>query len=247
MDVALILISKQFRTQTQEETMLTQPIGIKSAEAKYAGLQCDCDTENKEMDCVRVRYKLSIQNTNMIQMECEKCQRWVHCKCYGYFGSDDPRINDFHFCYQCLYGRGSSAYHEAIELIKRRKLLALAINCGEVVHDVKNSLARKLAIPDPELGKLIGELQKDKFLIQQKGVNYNRWKVTKSARKLKSINYRYFNPKKSSLDIRRKTGTIMSSAEEEMLSESGKNHDSDTEYSEHDVPYLPNAFGKKIK
>lgn len=182
----------------------------------------------------------------MIQMECEKCQRWVHCECYGYTGSEDPRIKDFHFCYLCLYGKGSS-YYEAIELIKRRKLLALAINRGEVVHDVKNPLTRKIAIPDPELSKIIRELQKDKFLIQQKGVDYNSWRVTKSARKLKSINHSYFNPMKSRLETKSKPGTIMSSAGEEMLSESGRNHDSDTEYSEHDVPYLPNAFGKKMK
>lgn len=179
-------------------------------------------------------------------MECEKCQNWVHCQCYGYKGVEDPRVKDFHFCYKCLYGKNSLAYQEAVELIKRRKLLALAIERGEVVHDEYNFLARKLAIPENELDKMIGELLKEKFLIKRKGVDYNLWKVTKSVRKLKSINHRYFNPKNSRLNTRAKTGTILSSAEEEGLSDFGKAHESDTDYSEHEIPYLPNAFGKKV-
>ena len=54
MDETLVLIFKQFRTQTQEEIMLTQPIGAKSEETKNEGSQCDCNIENEEIDCVRI-------------------------------------------------------------------------------------------------------------------------------------------------------------------------------------------------
>jgi meiosis-specific protein HOP1 len=36
------------------------------------------------------------------QLACEFCDRWQHLVCYGYLGSEDPRIPNIHACYACL-------------------------------------------------------------------------------------------------------------------------------------------------
>lgn len=35
-------------------------------------------------------------------MNCGFCNTWQHLHCYGYLGSDDPRVPDIHACYRCL-------------------------------------------------------------------------------------------------------------------------------------------------
>lgn len=37
-----------------------------------------------------------------MQINCNFCDTWQHVHCYGFRGSDDPRIPTIHACYQCL-------------------------------------------------------------------------------------------------------------------------------------------------
>ena len=178
-------------------------------------------------------------------MECEKCNRRVHCQCYGYDGVYDVRLKEFHFCYNCLFENNSEAYKEALTLVKRRRVLKIILERDEVRQDERSNvcLAEKLSMPKTELNAVFGALQKEKVIYHRKGMEENLWKVTKSARKLRSIRFRYFNPVNNKVSQKRGTrnGTA-SSFEDEILSDAKPYHDSDTDYSQHDLPHFTRVF-----
>jgi meiosis-specific protein HOP1 len=59
------------------------------------------------------------------QIECSACETWQHLHCYGYIGSNDPRIPDDHYCYQCIldYGKDTTAYKALKDLTVRRRVM----------------------------------------------------------------------------------------------------------------------------
>lgn len=157
-------------------------------------------------------------------------------------------MNNFHFCYDCLFEDNPEGYQEAITLVKRRRVLKFILDTDEVKHDQTSnkSLAERLSMPETDLNEVFGALQKEKVLYHRKGMEENLWKVTKSARKLKSIKFRYFNPTLNKVGSTRretKNGTT-SSFEEEVLSDA-KSQDSDTDYSEHELPHFTRVYASE--
>lgn len=183
-------------------------------------------------------------------MECESCNRWVHCECYGYKDSADRRVKEFHFCYKCLFEDDPQGYEEAIVLAKRRKVLRFILERDEVKQDESSntSLAKELSMPQMELKEVIGALQQEKILYHRPNMKEHIWKVTKSARKLKTIQTRYFDPKLSKVGIDResKSGT-MSSYDDEPLSDTNEGHNSDTDYEGHVQSHFQSVYGSQEK
>lgn len=181
-------------------------------------------------------------------MECEKCCRWVHCQCYGYEGIADDRVKEFHFCYDCLFENKPDDYQEAITLVKRRRVLKVILGNDEVKQDEtsNHSLAIKLSMPETDLNEVFGALEKEKVIYHKKGMEENLWKVTKSARKLKSIKSRYFNPSNHKVRATRgtKNGTT-SSFDEDFISDANLSQDSDTDYSEHELPHFTRVYASE--
>lgn len=178
-------------------------------------------------------------------MECEKCKRWVHCECYGYDGVGDPRLKEFHFCYECLFEDDSEAKNEAVILVKRRKVLKVILDKEEIKQDDSSHsfLAKELSMPKKELKEVFGALQEEKILYHRPNMKANLWKVTKSARKLKTIQARYFNPNNNKVSGTQgaRTGT-MSSYDDEGLTDTNNGHNSDTDYSDHDLPHFTRIY-----
>lgn len=66
--------------------------------------QCGCDEEEAWDDMVRP-HSIDFRNayrTNGLWINCHFCDTWQHLHCYGYRGTDDPRIPTIHACYKCL-------------------------------------------------------------------------------------------------------------------------------------------------
>lgn len=156
----------------------------------------------------------------------------------------DRRIKDFHFCYKCLFEGDPKAHEEALALVKRRKVLKFILKKDEVKQDdsFNSQLAQDLAIPKKELKAVIGALQKEKILFHRPHFEEHIWKVTKSARKLQTINHRYFNPEFTKMTPKC-SGTV-SSCDSELLSDSKAGHDSDTDFTEVDreIPHFTKCW-----
>ncbi|KAF2401012.1 DNA-binding protein [Trichodelitschia bisporula] len=48
-------------------------------------------------------------------VNCDFCGRWQHLCCYGYEGTDDPRIPAVHICYKCLLGESEASLLRELE------------------------------------------------------------------------------------------------------------------------------------
>lgn len=181
-------------------------------------------------------------------MECEKCQRWVHCKCYGYKDSEDSRISNFHFCYKCLYEDDPTALEESLAMVKRRKILNFILEKDEIKQDesFNSQIAQELVIPKKEVKEFLESLQKDKVLFHRPYFHEGVWKVTQSSRKLQSLNNRYFDPLANMATPTRRPGSV-SSVGSEILSSHSVGQYSDTDYSDNELPKFTRMYSEEDK
>lgn len=63
-------------------------------------------------------------------VSCMCCGTWQHLHCYGYAGSDDPRLPEEHACYQCLLGGEEQLLERLKDLALKRRGMHMAVKKG---------------------------------------------------------------------------------------------------------------------
>ncbi|KAF3165104.1 cis-prenyltransferase [Orbilia oligospora] len=90
-------------------------------------IKCECGGEAENMDSI----------------QCDLCDKWQHCECYGFVGDSDSRIGNMHVCYTCLLGKNEP------HLLKEMKSFTIArkiVRClmrstlGKTFHDIMKTL-----------------------------------------------------------------------------------------------------------
>ncbi|ORY13070.1 HORMA domain-domain-containing protein [Clohesyomyces aquaticus] len=114
-------------------------------------INCQCEHNEEEDDMIN----------------CSFCDTWQHLHCYGYRGSDDPRIPTVHACYDCLL---QGAEHELL-----RELRCLAL-CRRAIHilqgqEVTNDkeLANVLHCDLQTATGVTSHFRKEKYLVPSSG------------------------------------------------------------------------------
>ncbi|KAK4545923.1 hypothetical protein LTR36_002487 [Oleoguttula mirabilis] len=84
-------------------------------------------------------------------VECTYCGTWQHLHCYGYTGSDDPRLPEDHTCYQCLLGDGEEDLLLKLQsLAMKRRGMHLAVKKGvKTQRDFATDLGLDIHVAGP--------------------------------------------------------------------------------------------------
>ncbi|KAF3086927.1 DNA binding protein [Orbilia oligospora] len=80
---------------------------------------------------------------NMDSIQCDLCDKWQHCECYGFVGDSDSRIGNMHVCYTCLLGKNEPHLLKEMKsfTIARRIVWCLMRSTlGKTFHDIMKTL-----------------------------------------------------------------------------------------------------------
>ncbi|KAK6330147.1 DNA binding protein [Orbilia blumenaviensis] len=86
-------------------------------------IRCECGGETENIDTI----------------QCDLCDNWQHCECYGFVGDGDPRIGSLHACYTCLLRENEFSLLRQMKsfTIARRVVRCLLRNKpGRTLHDI---------------------------------------------------------------------------------------------------------------
>lgn len=142
------------QSDTQQEIALRKPYLVKSAKAlaRKAGgrtatgqmVLCQCGFGEDEGEMVRLFPHAApvMLISNLQQVQCSYCSTWQHLHCYGYMGSQDPRLPEEHVCYWCLLGdtdvKGYAALQELA--VQRRAMFYISKNGMRTKTDLSKAL-----------------------------------------------------------------------------------------------------------
>ncbi|KAF3278764.1 DNA binding protein [Orbilia oligospora] len=90
-------------------------------------IKCECGGEAENMDSI----------------QCDLCDKWQHCECYGFVGDSDSRIGNIHVCYTCLLGKNEPRLLKEMKsfTIARRIVWCLMRSTlGKTFHDIIKTL-----------------------------------------------------------------------------------------------------------
>ncbi|KAK6342605.1 DNA binding protein [Orbilia javanica] len=90
-------------------------------------IRCECGGETENMDTI----------------QCDSCDGWQHCECYGFVGNSDPRIGDMHMCYTCLLGENEPYLlreMKSFTIARRIVWCLMRSSLGKTCHDIMKTI-----------------------------------------------------------------------------------------------------------
>ncbi|KAM3416644.1 Meiosis-specific protein hop1 [Cercospora zeina] len=124
---------------------------------------CQCGHAEKENDMI----------------ECSLCDTWQHLNCYGFTGEADPRLPDYHVCYECLLGsHDASTLAVLSRLTLKRRTMSLALHRG--LPSRPEQLAKLMDVSTQAADTLLADLVKEGFVIHAPGARRSKSDGTKN-------------------------------------------------------------------
>ncbi|KAK6533210.1 DNA binding protein [Arthrobotrys megalospora] len=90
-------------------------------------IKCECGGDTENMDTI----------------QCDLCDMWQHCECYGFVGDSDPRIGSVHVCYTCLLGKDEPYLLQqmcSFTIARRIIRCLLRSKMGRTLHDITKTI-----------------------------------------------------------------------------------------------------------
>ncbi|KAF1998309.1 hypothetical protein P154DRAFT_564865 [Amniculicola lignicola CBS 123094] len=146
-------------------------------------INCQCNFNEEEDD----------------MMQCCFCDMWQHLHCYGYLGTDDPRVPAVYACYQCLLeGKNDKVLRELRTITLFRRAIHL-LEKRDISGDKELSTALHCGIQDTT--KIRTQLQQQGFLAPslgpKGGKGSRRLTLVRSKAIVSQMREEYFNPTRS--------------------------------------------------
>ncbi|KAI5361915.1 Putative HORMA domain, Zinc finger, FYVE/PHD-type, Zinc finger, RING/FYVE/PHD-type [Septoria linicola] len=116
----------------------------------------------KKIDVVLCQCGHAEEEDDMIN--CSFCGTWQHLHCYGFTGTDDPRLPDDHACFQCLLGgHDDTLLVNLREVALKRRAMSFALQHG--LQRNREDLAKSMGVSVSVAKGLIGHLLKEGFVL----------------------------------------------------------------------------------
>ncbi|KAK6503935.1 DNA binding protein [Arthrobotrys conoides] len=149
-------------------------------------IRCECGGEAESMDSI----------------QCDLCDKWQHCECYGFVGDSDPRIGSKHVCYTCLLGENEPLLLQEMKsfTIARRIIWCLMRSTlGKTFHDIMKTMGIESLQPSVVTGILSVLTEKDYICVFNSRKiatkrSPNKYRIVESGETLKSMEENLLDP-----------------------------------------------------
>ena len=180
------LIQPKFLATTDIVIPITCPpkLDANSAARTVMNVKCYCDDS-------------LVSDLDMIQ--CEDCSMWQHTVCVGFFGNNDPRIQNFHHnCFGCLFRdeppqRAQSIFSFLKDLTNFRRVLSVTFNEQVSNH---NWLGKRLSLHFRKAKKYFERMKSEGFIIKMDPQHSQQSEMYQTVRTkfVREQIRKYFNP-----------------------------------------------------
>ncbi|PIA94498.1 hypothetical protein CB0940_08124 [Cercospora beticola] len=143
-------VARQLKsTKTKLKQKALRIAGVKTLKKTHGDVVlCQCSHAEEENELI----------------QCSFCSTWQHLHCYGFTGSDDPRIPDEHACYECLLGDNDTGLLAALrDLALKRRAISFALQRG--LPGRPEQLASLMDLSVETAGKLLGHLMEEGLVV----------------------------------------------------------------------------------
>nr|SOT79893.1 Hop1 [Schizosaccharomyces pombe]SOT80014.1 Hop1 (splice variant 1) [Schizosaccharomyces pombe] len=148
---------------------------VDKAEKKKALLNCECgdSTEDSEM------------------FQCERCDGWVHCACYGFESDSDPRQPNQLLCYTCLLVDSESSLYDRMTMLVAYRRAIRCIWASE--YQGFQKLAARLNCSYADAKRIEERLVNENIIYKEKKRKWIYF-TNKSPEMVSYLREKYFTP-----------------------------------------------------
>ncbi|EPX71058.1 linear element associated protein Hop1 [Schizosaccharomyces octosporus yFS286] len=138
-------------------------------------ISCECGDTSEELD----------------MFECDSCNGWIHCCCYGFESDSDPRQPSTLLCYTCLLSESEPQLYERMTVLTvYRRAIQFSWVFG---YEGTQKLAKRLNCNLPDARRIESRMIHEGILNNEKGKRSSA-QIVKTPEMVDYLKDKYFSP-----------------------------------------------------
>ncbi|WBW70592.1 linear element associated protein Hop1 [Schizosaccharomyces osmophilus] len=156
-------------------TAKPKAIPTKKMQDEANRISCECGDNSEELD----------------MFECDSCNGWIHCCCYGFESDSDPRQPSTLLCYTCLLSESEPQLYERMTVLTAyRRAIQFSWVFG---YEGTQKLAKRLNCNLTDARRIESRMINEGILNNEKGKKSNA-QIVKTSEMVDYLKDKYFSP-----------------------------------------------------